>query len=91
MPWKMQKYIGQCSLNVMKNIEYFQIVVGGEKILFAAEMGDFGGRLVAGHCNQERGPCFEVIFDNSTSEFIQYFFEDEKTSLLSDNLWEIGW
>ena len=60
--------------------------------MFAAVLSDLGrSRDWLPATAPKKADHFKVIFDNSPSEVIQYFFEDERKSLLSENLWEIGW
>ena len=80
----------QCSVKASKHIERFQIAAEGETIPFAAKMGDLGGDWLPATATK-KSDHFEVVFDKSPSEVVQYFFEDEQKSLLSENLWEIGW
>ena len=68
----------------------FRNAVEGEKILFCAKMTDLNGEWVEGIA-EKKGEAFSVVLANNPDQAIIYNNDDEHKSLISDNLWTLGW
>ena len=61
-----------------------------EQFRFAAKKPDLMGNWFSATATKH-ADFFEVIYDDSTLEVQKVPFDDERESLLSENLWELGW
>ena len=80
----------QCTSLSKNCVNVFRNAEEGERITFVAKTDDIGGEWHKATASK-KGDHFEVIFDENPSIILQYYNSDEQKSLVSENLWAIGW
>jgi hypothetical protein len=89
-PSNVEKAGDPCSLTTEQSFNVFHSSAVGDCIQFLAKKGDIGGEWQNASATR-KADHFAVVFESDPATICQYFFEDEQHSLLSKNLWELGW